>query len=253
MKLITAKCLATPIDRWLGRPTGVTFDWRPEIEDLPKLDEIELGEGLLIPLQRVPIGDRDSANWVVAALSPRFQSHVTLKGDGSWAQGKALWMTDGASFRPHCRSTLIQAKELRPDLDYQIDDNIADYMECFWWEVADDTKGIHPMEITPPAANGILALILRKEDMASRTDALAWHDKDTAILSNIERSILKYAMEMGCKAAVHSEQDQYGRFHLYVAAGKGLEWEKTSVVHDGWKGLERAGTAFIESTLKKEV
>ena len=108
------------------------------------------------------------------------------------------------------------------------------------------------MEITPPAANGILALVTRKEDTASRTEALAWHNKDTAVLSNVERSILKYAIENGCEAAVYTEQDQQGRFHLFLAVGRGSAWEKTAYVHDGWKGLVRVGSSFIDSFLEKD-
>lgn len=252
MKLITAINLATPIDRWLGRPTGVTFDWRPEIKDLPKLDEIKAGEGLLLPLQRVPIGNSEQNDWVVAALSPRFQSHVKLKGFRSWVHGKALWMDDAESFAPHCRSTLYQAKTLRPDLDFKASDDDAAYVECFWWETDEASKKIHPMEITPPAANGILALVTRKEDTATRTEALGWHDNETAILSNVERSILKHAIENGCEAAVYAEQDQHGRYHLFLAVGQGSTWQKTSFVHDGWKGLVRVGTSFIDGILGKD-
>ena len=114
-----------------------------------------------------------------------------------------------------------------------------------------DARRIHPAEITPPAANGILALVVRKEDTTSRTEALTWHNKDTATLSNVERSILKYAIENGCEAAVYTERDAQGRYHLFLAIGQGSRWEKTSVVHDGWKGLVRVGTSFIDLTIKK--
>lgn len=78
------------------------------------------------------------------------------------------------------------------------------------------TKRLHPKEMIPAAAQGVIAYQVRAEDIEMRKIISLIHHKPTAEGTNIERKVLQ-EMDGGCQVplGVYCEIDEAHNYHLF--------------------------------------
>lgn len=77
---------------------------------------------------------------------------------------------------------------------------------------------LHPREFIPAPAQGVLAFQTREDDLEMRKVIAKIHNKETATLTNIERTVLN-RLDGGCQLplGVYAHKDQLGFYHAYSA------------------------------------
>lgn len=80
-----------------------------------------------------------------------------------------------------------------------------------------------PSEFVSAPAQGVVAYQCREKDKKSRKICKAIHQSETALCTNVERSILKL-MNGGCQMPLgaYCTQDSTGNYHCYAAYSQGL-------------------------------
>lgn len=79
-------------------------------------------------------------------------------------------------------------------------------------------KRLHPREFVPAPGQGVIAYQVREADTEMRKIISHIHQKETSLITNIERSVLR-SMDGGCQVplGVYCEVDQAQNFHVFAA------------------------------------
>ena len=100
-------------------------------------------------------------------------------------------------------------------------------------------KKLHPRELVPAPAQGVIGYQVRASDTSLRKDILKLHDTATASRTNVERKVLKL-MEGGCQMplGVYCDIDQANNYHVYGAYAPSadaplIRVNLSSSTHDG--------------------
>ena len=193
----------------------------------------------VLPLFRIPILD---SPMVIAALSERIEARVcffirpiSLTGPGAFGFAKSSKVYSDFPFY------LIQMKAIRPDIQVIQNQEEADLIVGHF--ELEKIKGdfskfyIHPAEITPLPGSGVMACLVRKENLELRKKLIAVHHDEVAKLTNVERKISHLLGKEGHGVNIYTDQNSY--FHLNLAVMNQGETKRVKISSSTLINLEK--------------
>ena len=180
-----------------------------------------------------------------AALSYRAAvNDVLLINKSAATPGKPFQLADGATVGTGSNRRKAQLKDLHPGLvPVDIRGNVPTRLEKARTGELDavmlaaaglerlelDLSDMvvvrpNPREFVPAPGQGVMAIQVRKEDVAIRRQLAPLHQLTVGECTNVERSVLNQ-MGGGCSMplGVYCEQDQLGNYHAWAAYARDIE------------------------------
>lgn len=206
-------------------------------------------------LSGLPVSPQDSV--VIAALSERLYPAgglLFLEKNGSGARvlgaesEAGVWVSD-----PNVAAQLLEiAPKLRlltaprPSTFEQLAAELhagrcdAAFIAQWEWELGKSHAeglgiiALHPLEVVPPPGQGVLAWQTHRDDLGARERLRTIHRRDTAALTNVERSI---ARALGSGVCAYCERDGQGFYHAFAAANTRTSLKRARASQSTYAGL----------------
>lgn len=213
--------------------------------------DIDLTDAVLAcPLARV-VDSSPSSSWVIAALLKRTSQRVQLNSE-KWQEGLEFWLPEETSL--FCPDELIwmQIRTQREDIIPSESPKTSGARLIVPFAAPKGYEGgrqLHPAEITPAPGFGTIALICSRSDKSTRRYLMKYHDQETMLCTNVERSIKKSLRGEVDLLGAHCETDRKGRYQLHLYANANKSSFKDRIIQDSWVGLRDQAVVKIKSGL----
>ncbi len=230
---------------------SVDFDWEAGIDSVLNAAEIEIlldkFSIIMADLSMIPL-KTGSEGWSIVALrGPRRASDLLVIHDTIRCDGMPLSVQRGACISVNTSIQASQLSALAPEITVSIVPETGQQMLAMVEEgtflgalVPSATcsqeltasgnllfKPLHPKELIPPPGRGVVALLCRSDEQATRQLLKGLHQPDIALCTNIERTFFAcLAPEERADVAAYCMTDQRGYFHLHVYH-RGLQVRKS--------------------------
>ncbi len=205
-----------------------------QIEDSLRNGELET---FIIPLTDVPI--IKSENFVIAALSDKESPGLCLILKNSTVDTTLdLRIRIGSHILASSQLAKEQLLNIRHDIQvtiqkYNVDEAIqllinnhyegvllpkSDIKNLFYVHESFEIIDLNPKEIIPPAGSGVSAVLVHPENLILRKWCQGFHNKETAMVTNVERKIQQLSGDIECHVYVY--QDKKSFFHVIACCKK---------------------------------
>lgn len=156
-------------------------------------------------------------DWVIAAVMARQDNRIHLSSP-TWDR-TPLWIPENGTVYSPIPIVKDQIRQLRIDLQVSNDpDSSVTVVHPLM--AASTCRAVSQLELTPPPAYGSICLITKRSSTALRQKLLAYHDPETAILTNLERRIGSALDSVPGYSGVSCVRDSANRFSLSACVAK---------------------------------
>ncbi len=220
---------------------SVEFDWDAGIHSVlehaaieAKLDDAAV---VIADLSMLPL-KTGTEGWSIFALcGPRQAGDLLISHHSARAVESPLSLTSDACIAVSTEKQARQLKALVPDISVRIvAENSAEmlalvtegmfsgalipsvsYAQDLGADIPVVVKSLHPKELVPPAGRGVVALVGRTDDAATRQLLKSFHQPEIALCTNIERTFYtSMAASERPELSAYCMTDQRGYYHLHV-------------------------------------
>ncbi len=174
---------------------------------------------IVVPLEQVPLSLPDNTS--IAALSPRkeVKEAIFMSNDAS-DDDMDFRLRKGAQITVSNERQQYQLLQLRPDLKISEDTANADaYFGIFENVIPHGKQAVYlnPKEFLPAAGFGVFAWITLTEHVELRKLLKDFHHKDTSVLTNMERKLIKLNDNPNLKIiGVYAYKSRDEHYHLFA-------------------------------------